>query len=84
MRFTINRTWLSNNEPDETLTVYPILKEYEPEIDFPYENKTVARLTVEISSISKLLELQHGIGEEIILGEFEGVYYLEIYDDYRE
>lgn len=82
MRFKIDRTWY--DDANKILSVYPILKEYEPEIDFPYENKTVPRLTVEISSISKLLKLQQGIGKEIILGKFEGVYYLEIYDDYRE
>lgn len=84
MRFTINRTWLSNNEPDEILSVYPILREYDSKIDFPYEDKTTPRLTIEVSSISKLLELQQGVGEEIILGKFEGDYYLEIYDNYRE
>lgn len=83
MRFKIDRTSWYDGEYD-ILSVYPILKEYEPEIDFPYENKTVPRLTVEISSISKLLKLQQRIGKEIILGKLEGVYYLEIYDDYRE
>lgn len=82
MRFEIDRP--IHNEPDEILSAYPILKKYEPKIDFPYENKTVPRLTIEVSSISELLELQQGIKEEIILGQFEGEYFLEIYDNYRE
>ena len=84
MRFTINRTWLSDNDPNVILSVYPILREYDSKIDFPYEDKTTPRLTIEVSSISELLELQKGIKEEIILGQFEGEYFLEIYDNYRE
>lgn len=42
MRFTVNRPYF--NEPDEILSAYPVLKEYEPQIDFPYKKQKGAAI----------------------------------------
>lgn len=83
MRFTINRANYFN-EPDNILSAYPVLKEYEPQIDFPYKNKKVPRLTVEITDLVKFRE---AIEEDIVLSSEsneDGMLEVLIYDDYIE
>ena len=82
MRFTVNRSYF--NEPDEILLAYPVLKEYELQIDFPYKNKKVPRLTVEITDLVKFRE---AIEEDIVLSSEwteDGMLEVLIYDDYIE
>ena len=82
MRFAINRACF--NEPDDTLSAYPVLKEYEPKIDFPYKNKEAPRLTVKITDLVKFRE---AIGEDIVLTSDwseDGILQVLIYDDYIE
>lgn len=71
-------------ESDKILSAYPILKEYNPKIDFPYNNKEAPRLTVEITDLVKFRE---SIGQDIILTEDHGkdnMLNVTIYDDYIE
>lgn len=82
MRFAISRPFY--NEPDEILSAYPILKEYNPKIDFPYRNEDSSRLTVEIADLVKFRE---SIGQDIILtGDYskDNMLKVIIYDDYVE
>ena len=75
MRFAISRPFC--NEPDEILSAYPILKEYNPKID-------LSRLTVEIADLVKFRE---SIGQDIILtGDYakDNILNVIIYDDYIE
>lgn len=82
MRFAISRPFY--NKPDEILSAYPILKEYNPKIDFPYRNEKASRLTVEIADLVKFRE---SIGQDIILrGDYgkDNMLKVIIYDDYVE
>ena len=82
MRFTISRPF--HNKPDEILSAYPILKEYNPKIDFPYRNENAPRLTVEIADLVKFRE---DIRQDIILtGDYgkDNMLMVIIYDDYVE
>ena len=45
------------------LRKYPILKEFNPLVDYPYKNEKVSRLTIEISNINDLVKLQDELGE---------------------
>ena len=82
MRFKIDRATYC--EVDEILSEYPMLKEYDPKIDFPYNNKESPRLTVEITD---LVKFRKDIGEDIILTEDyakDNMLNVIIYDDYIE
>lgn len=82
MRFAISRPFY--DKPDEILSAYPILKEYNPKIDFPYKNKKMPRLTVEITD---LVEFRKNVGQDIVLTEDwlnDNVLKVIIYDDYIE
>ena len=82
MRFAISRPFY--DKPDEILSAYPILKEYNPKIDFPYRNENLPRLTVEIADLVKFRE---SIGQDIILtGDYaeDNILKIIIYDDYVE
>ena len=82
MRFAITRP--IHDEPDEILSAYPVLKEYDPKIDYPYKNKEVPRLTAKIEDLVKFRE---SIGEDIVLSNDwgkDGILKVLIYDDYIE
>lgn len=86
MRFAIERAFY--HEPDEIISKYPILKKYDPKIDFPYKNEEVPRLTVEIPD---LVEFRKSIGQDIILEDdytkdnmLDNILQVLIYDDYIE
>ena len=82
MRFAVDRAVYY--EADEVLSAYPILKEYEPKIDFPYKIKSIPRLTVEITD---LVEFRRSIGRDIILTtdfDKDNTPKVTIYDDYIE
>lgn len=71
-------------ESDKILSAYPILKEYNPKIDFPYKNEDSSRLTVEIADLVKFRE---NIGQDIVLTNDYGkdnMLCVLIYDDYIE
>lgn len=82
MRFAISRALY--DKPNKVLSAYPILKEYNPKIDFPYRNENLPRLTVEIADLVKFHE---SIGQDIILTEDyakDNMLNVIIYDDYVE
>lgn len=64
----------------ETLEKYPFLKSYKSKS----LNCALDEVTIEISSLSELIQIQQSVGRGVILNEFDGSYELEIYDDYRE
>ena len=83
MRFVI-RTAKIFETPKDILDAYPVLKEYEPRIDFPYKNKKVPRLTVEITDLIKFRE---NIGQDIVLTDDwinDNALKIIIYDGYIE
>jgi len=79
IRYILNCTSKWNNK--DVIEKYPILNNHNPIIDHPYPNPNAERLTIEVSDLVKFYE---EIGEEIIIGKDNDMYYLEIYDDYRE
>lgn len=83
MRYRLICTSRWRNE--DVLSKYPILHNYNPVIDYPYANPEAGRLTIEVADLIKFYD---DIGQEIIIGKDYGIdddlYYLEIYDDYRE
>lgn len=82
MRFAITRPIY--DEPDEILSAYPVLKEYDFKIDYPYKNKKVPRLTAKIEDLVKFRE---SIGEDIVLEDDfagDGMLRVLIYDNYIE
>lgn len=83
MRFVIRTAELFET-PKDILDAYPVLKEYEPRIDFPYKNKDRSRLTVEITDLIKFRE---DIGQDIVLTEDwmnDNTLKIIIYDGYIE
>lgn len=83
MRFVI-RTAKIFETPKNILDTYPVLKEYEPRIDFPYKDKKAPRLTVEITDLIKFRE---DIGRDIVLTEdwmSDNALKVIIYDGYIE
>ena len=40
--------------------------------------------TEEINTLQDLIDLYHREHEELILTEYEGILYIEVYNDYRE
>lgn len=84
MRYRLNctSTWRS----EDIISKYPVLKNYNPVVDYPYPNPQADRLTIEVDNLIKFYE---DIGvEEIIIGKDscskDESYSIEIYDDYRE
>lgn len=69
----------------DVIEKYPVINKYEPIIDHPYPNPEAERLSIKVNN---LIDFYNDIGEEIILGKKylndDDMYYLEIYDDYRE
>lgn len=64
---------------------YPVVNNYNPIVDYPYPNPQAERLTIEVIDLVKFYD---DIGEDIIISKGycgnDGMYSLEIYDDYRE
>lgn len=57
------------------LRKYPILKEFNPLVDYPYKNEKVSRLTIEISNINDLVKLQDELGEGLLVrSDYDAVY----------
>lgn len=79
MRYSIECT--SKWNAKDVIEKYPVINKYKPIIDHPYPNPEVGRLSIEVNN---LIDFYNDIGEEIILGKNGDMYYLEIYDDYRE
>ena len=48
------------------LQKYPILKEFNPLVDYPYENERISRLTIEIANINDLVRLQNELDEFLV------------------
>ena len=46
---------------------YPILEKYKPVIDYPYKNRKIDRLTIEISCLNDLIDLKEELDEGILL-----------------
>ena len=81
-KLTCTSSWNSR----DILNRYPVLNNYKPVFDNPYPNPEACRLTIEVTDLVKFYD---DIEEEIIIGKEsggcdKGLYYLEIYDDYRE
>ena len=70
----------------DVIEKYPVINKYEPIIDHPYPNHPEAEILS--IKVNNLIDFYNDIGEEIILGKKylsdDDMYYLEIYDDYRE
>jgi hypothetical protein len=49
------------------LQKYPILKEFNPLVDYPYENERISRLTIEIANINDLVRLQNDLDNELLV-----------------
>ena len=83
MRYRLECT--SKWKAKDIIKKYPVINKYDPIIDYPYLNPEAERLSVEINNI---IDFCDDIAEEIILGKNylndDNMYYLEIYDDYRE
>ena len=83
MRYRLECT--SEWKAEDIIKKYPVINKYDPIIDYPYPNPEAERLSVEINNI---IDFCDDICEEIILGKNylndDDMYYLEIYDDYRE
>ena len=84
MRYRLICTSRWNSE--DVLSKYPVVHNYNPVIDYPYPNPVVPRLTIEVPDLIKFYD---DIETEIIIGKDTNgsnadLYYLEIYDDYRE
>lgn len=83
MRYRLECT--SKWKAKDIIKKYPVINKYDPIIDYPYTNPEAERLSVEVNNI---IDFCDDIGEEIILGKNylnnDNMYYLEIYDDYRE
>ena len=83
MRYRLECT--SKWKAKDIIKKYPVINKYNPIIDYPYPNPEKERLSVEINNI---IDFCDDIAEEIILGKNylndDNMYYLEIYDDYRE
>ena len=57
------------------LRKYPILKEFNPLVDYPYKNERVSRLTIEISNINDLVKLQDELGEGLLVrSDYDAAY----------
>lgn len=89
MRFKIERPYFLG---EDVLSKYPILMNYNPIIDYPYENKNTKRVTIELKSIEDLVRLHTELDQELIIGNEDycfndiigGHYSILIYDDYIE
>mgnify|MGYP000020814996 FL=1 len=64
MRFTVEDL---ANYGGVVLKKYPILEKYKPVIDYPYKNRKIDRLTIEISCLNDLIDLKEELDEEILL-----------------
>ena len=64
MRFTVEDL---ANDGGVVLKRYPILEKYKPVIDYPYKNRKIDRLTIEISCLNDLIDLKEELDEEILL-----------------
>ena len=49
------------------LQKYPILKEFNPLVDYQYENERISRLTIEIVNINDLVRLQNDLDNELLV-----------------
>lgn len=78
MRFTVED--LADYE-EKVLRKYPILKNYNPIIDYPYKNEKIGRLTIEIDDLDALVDLQNELEEEIIL---RNDYEIGVYNDAKD
>lgn len=52
------------------LQKYPVLKEFNPLVDYPYENERISRLTIEIANINDLVRLQNELDEFLVRSEY--------------
>lgn len=73
-------------ENDKIIDKYPIIKKYNPVIDYPYNNKESPRVTIEVDDLVKFC---YDIDNDIIIGKAyldadKGMLHLTIYDDYLE
>ena len=66
---------------DRYIDKYPILKNYETRIEYPYPNTEAKRVVITIDDLKKFCD---DIGQEIVLSKDRDIYSVEIYDDYRE
>lgn len=64
MRFTVE-DWADFGRI--VLQKYPILKEFNPLVDYPYKNERISRLTIEIANINDLVRLQNELGDELLV-----------------
>lgn len=72
-------------ESKDIVDKYPVIEKYNPVVDYPYPNKCVSRLVIEVDDLIKFC---YDIDNDIIIGkaymEDEGMLQLTIYDDYIE
>ena len=67
MRFTVE-DWADFGRI--ILQKYPILKEFNPLVDYPYENERISRLTIEIANINDLVRLQNELDEFLVRSDY--------------
>lgn len=65
---------------------YPVIKKYKLEIDYPYPNRNLARLMIEVDNV---LEFYKDVGQPIIIDQDkepdnEIIMTITIYDDWIE
>ena len=78
MRFAVEDL---SNYGGAILKRYPILEKYKPVIDYPYKNRKIDRLTIEINCLNDLIDLKEELDEEILLKDD---YETNLYKDEKE
>lgn len=85
------RIKISTPYDKDVLNKYPILKKYNPVVDYPYKNKSENRITIELKSIEDLLKLHNELRQDLIIRNEDYCFDNEsehcsilIYDDYIE
>lgn len=78
MRFAVEDL---SNCGGAVLKRYPILEKYKPVIDYPYKNRKIDRLTIEINCLNDLIDLKEELDEEILLKDD---YETNLYKDEKE
>lgn len=83
MRYELSCTLLDTKKIQER---YPSVNKYKPIIDYPYQCKDVAKLTIEVNDFKQFIDdIQADVGYfgiEIAVGKFSNDpnYYIEIKD----
>lgn len=82
MRFSVCAT--STWDPEELVTEYPQLYDYDHEAETIPSNGFYQRTFVRLDTLAELVEFINKVGHKIIIKPCKDCYEIEIYDGYRE